>query len=331
RASGLCHSDLHLVENDFGFVMPAVFGHEISGVALEVGPRVTSVAVGDHVVGCLIKFCGSCIQCTSGRTFGCSTPDATLRSPAEAPRIRLASGLPLTQIHGLGGFAEQALVHENQLAVVNNEIPFAQAALLGCAVATGAGAAINTAGVRVGDSVAVVGTGGVGLNAISGSRLAGAKTIIAVDNNETKLAIAHRFGATHIVNSARVDAVHAVREITNGGVDHAFEAVGLTSTLEQALGMRCRGGGAYFIGIAVAGTTVSVDASVAALSNRSSMQGVALGSTNLKRDLPLYADLYIDGRLNLDDLISQTISIEEIEIAYDALKNGEVVRSVVTF
>lgn len=330
RASGLCASDLHLVENDFGYPMPAVFGHEISGVVTAVGPDVASIAVGDHVVACLIQFCGICTECTSGRTFACLNPAATLRTAAQAPRLRLADGRALNQAFGLGGFAEQALVHENQLAVINTQIPFAAAALLGCGVATGAGAAVNTAQVRVGDSVAVIGTGGVGLNTISGALLAGAGRVIAIDIVDAKLDVAKRFGATHTINSSETDAVAEVRQLTGGGVDHAFEVIGLAKTQQQAVEMRRPGGGAYFIGLAAPGTTIPLDSSMLSLAQHASVQGVSMGSTNLKRDLPLYADLYTQGRLNLDDLVSQEISLDQIDEAYEALKRGEVIRSVIT-
>lgn len=330
RASGLCHSDLHIVESGYGFSFPGVFGHEIAGVVTAVGPEVSTIAVGDHVVGCLIQFCGACTTCLSGRTYECPNPQATLRGPDSPPRLSAEDGTPLAQGWALGGFAEQALVHENQLAVVRADIPFPQAAILGCAVVTGAGSAINTAGVRVGDSVAVIGTGGVGLNVISGALLAGASTVIAIDIIDDKLEVAKRFGATDVINSASVDAVAAVREITGGGVDHAFEVIGLPATQEQAIALRKVGGHAYLIGIAKPDATVTLDTSLAALVSHASVQGVSMGSTNLKRDIPMYADLYMQGRLNLDDLISQEISLDEVDEAYAKLKSGEVIRSIIT-
>lgn len=326
KASGLCHSDLHLVENDYGFPMPAVFGHEIAGVVAAVGPDVTDVAVGDRVVGSLIQSCGACRNCHAGLSFDCLNPNVTLREG----RISSEEGA-LSQAFGLGGFAEQSLVDERQLAVVNAEIPFPQASLLGCGVITGAGAAINAAGVRVGDTVAVIGTGGVGLNAISGARLAGARRIIAVDVLESKLEAAKRFGATDIVNSKETDAVEAIKALTDGeGVDHAFEIIGLKVTQQQAIDATKVGGTTSLVGMGKPGSTVELDGSVALLETRKRVQGVKMGSTNIKRDIPMYADLYVQGRLNLDDLVSQEISLDQVDEAYEQLKRGEVIRSVIT-
>lgn len=330
RASGLCHSDLHIVESGYGFPFPAVYGHEISGVVTALGPQVSTIAVGDHVVGCLIQFCGACTTCLSGRTYECPNPQATVRGPDQGSRLSAEDGTPIAQGWALGGFAEQALVHENQLAVVRDDIPFPQAAILGCAVATGAGSAINTAGVRVGDSVAVIGTGGVGLNVISGALLAGATRVIAIDIIDDKLDVATKFGATDVINSSAVDAVEEVRAITDGGVDHAFEVIGLPATQEQAIALRRVGGHAYLIGIAKPESTVVLDTSLTALITHASVEGVVMGSTNLKRDIPMYADLYMQGRLNLDDLISQEISVDEVDGAYEKLKSGEVIRSIIT-
>lgn len=307
-----------------------MLGHEISGIVAAVGPDVSTIAVGDHVVASLIQFCGACVDCLSGNTYACANPNATLRKPGEPARMTMEDGSDVTQVFGLGGFSEKTLVHENQLAVVNKEIPFPQAAVLGCAVSTGAGAVINTAGVRVGDSVAVIGTGGVGLNAISGALLAGATTIIAIDINEEKLAVAKKFGATHTINSNEVDAVEGVKRITNGGVDHSFEIIGFPATQKQAIEMRGTRGQAYLIGIARPGTTLEVPTDAGALFGQAGVHMVKMGSTNLKRDIPMYADMYVQGRLNLDDLISQEISIDQIEEGYEALKRGETIRSMIT-
>ncbi len=331
KASGLCASDLHLEQGAAKTLQfPAVLGHEISGIVTAVGPDVSTIGVGDHVVASLIQFCGACVDCLSGRTYACANPGATLRKADEPARITLADGRDAVQALGLGGFAERALVHENQLAVVNTEIPFPQAAVLGCAVSTGAGAAINSANVRVGDTVAVIGTGGVGLNAISGALLAGATTIIAIDINDEKLAVAKKFGATHVVNSAQVDPVEEVKRISAGGVDHAFEIIGLPATQKQAIEMRGVLGNAYLIGIARPGTQAELPADAAALFMQAGVHMVKMGSTNLKRDIPMYADMYVQGRLNLDDLISQEISIDQITEGYEALKRGDVIRSMVT-
>ena len=329
KASGLCHSDLHIAENDFGFPFPVVLGHEIAGVVEAVGPDVTTIEVGQHVVACLIQFCGACVECLSGRTYQCLNQAYTLRGEGEESRLTTEDGEAVAQFFGISGFAEKVLVHENQLAVVNNEIPFPQACILGCGTVTGAGAAINTAGVRVGDTVAVIGTGGVGLNAISGAAIAGARHVIAIDIDDTKLEAAKKFGATDVINSRNTDPVAAVKELC-GGVDHAFEVIGLEETQKQALDMTGPGGKAYVIGIAKPGTELKVDTSLGILAAHHGVEGVWMGSSNIKRDIPLYADLYVQGRLNLDDLVSQEISIDQVEEAYEQLKQGGIIRSVIT-
>jgi len=329
KASGLCHSDLSLAETDYGQPVPAVFGHEVAGVVAAVGPNVMSTRLGDHVVACLVKFCGWCLECSSGRTYACLTPDPTLRPAAEPARLTRA-GVPLSQAHGIGGFAEQVLVHENQLAVVGPEIPFAPACIIGCATVTGAGAAINSAGVRVGDTVAVIGTGGVGLNVIAGARIAGAIRIIAIDVADAKLRVAQRFGATDVINASLVDPVEAVMDLTERGVTHSFEVIGLPHTQRQAVSLARPGGGVHLVGLASPGATLELGSSLEMLRAHTSLSGVHMGSTNLKRDIPMYVDYYLQGRLNLDDLISQEISLADIPEAYEQLRAGKVIRSVVT-
>lgn len=329
RASGLCHSDLHLAENDYGLPMPTVLGHEVAGVVAAVGPSVTTACIGDHVVACLVKFCGRCIECTSGHTFACSTPNPTLRPASEPPRLT-RNGVAIEQAHGIGGFAEQSLVHENQLAVVSKDIPFAAACVIGCATVTGAGAAINTAKVSPGDTVAVLGMGGVGLNVVSGAHLAGALRVVAIDVDDSKLAVARRFGATDVVNAANTDPVTAVKDIIGGGVAHAFEVVGLPHTQHQAVALARHGGGVHFVGLARPGTTLEIESSLAMLRSHTTIAGVHMGSTNLKRDIPMFVDYYLQGRLNLDDLISQEIGLSDIDDAYKQLRAGKVIRSVIT-
>src|SRR6202142_1323128 len=205
HASGLCHTDLLFAANPI-FPTPAVFGHEISGIVAETGSGVTQFRVGDHVVGSLAQSCGSCPRCQSGRSFQCHHPEATLRRSTDVPRLS-RKGQALYQGLGLGGFAERALVHENQLALVPKEMPFAQAALLGCGVVTGAGAVLNTASVAAGDTVVIFGAGGVGLNAVSGARIAGASRIVVIDIQAKRLDEAKRFGATDVIDSTKTQPV----------------------------------------------------------------------------------------------------------------------------
>jgi S-(hydroxymethyl)glutathione dehydrogenase/alcohol dehydrogenase len=292
RASGLCHTDLLFAANNIA-PFPAVFGHEVSGVVVQIGPDVTQFRVGDHVVGSLIQSCGSCARCQSGRSFQCLHPEATLRRPGDVPRL-CRHGAALFQGMGLGGFAERALVHENQLVLVPKDLPFAEAALLGCGVVTGAGAVLNTAGVRAGDTVIIFGAGGVGLNAVSGARIACASRIVVIDLQPKRLESATQFGATDIIDSTKADPVEAVRAILPRGAHHVFDFVGLKTVAEQGLAMLGPGGGLFLVGVAK--PEVSLDVNVFdAIGGQKRVQGVNYGSTNFKRDIPMYAELYLQG------------------------------------
>ncbi len=224
QASGLCHTDVLFATNNI-IPMPAVLGHEVAGIVAEVGPDVQQFKVGDHVVGSLVQSCGACARCLSGRSFQCQHPESTLRRPTDPPRIS-RHGVGVFQGLGLGGFAERALIHENQLAILPKEMPFAQASLLGCGVVTGAGAVLNTAQVSAGETVVIVGSGGVGLNAISGARIAGASRIVVIDIQPKRLEAAKQFGATDVVDSSKTNPVEAVRGFLPGGADHVFDFVG---------------------------------------------------------------------------------------------------------
>lgn len=327
QASGLCHSDLSIA-TFLGGEFPVVLGHEVAGVVTETGPQVTQVKVGDHVVGSLIQYCGSCVNCLSGRTHICLRPEATLRSPGQAPRLSW-NGTPVAQGMGLGGFAQETLIHENQLAVIPQDMPWAPAALIGCGVLTGAGAVLNSADVRQGDTVVVIGAGGVGMNAVSGARIAGAGTIIVTDIEDAKLERAKAFGATHVVNSRSVDPVEAVRDITGQGADHVFDFVGVRPVTAQGMQMLNKGGGLYLIGVGSTDAGIDVS-SLTALSNSQKVQGVYMGSSNLKRDIPFYASMYLQGRMNLDDLVSREIGLGDIEQGYESLKDGTTARVVIT-
>lgn len=328
KASGLCHTDLTMSRNNLGFEPPMLLGHEAAGVVVAVGPGVTELAVGDHVVGCLVQSCGSCEACLTGRTFQCGHPEKTLHAADEAPRVT-AGDEAVAQAFGLGGFAQQALIHENQLVKVDERIPFAQAALLGCGVVTGAGAVINTANTQAGDSVVIIGVGGVGLNAINGALIAGATKIIAVDIADDKLEKAKKFGATHTINSSKVDPVAAVLEITGAGADSAFDFVGVPAVTQQGLDMVRPGGGLYCIGILDPAATIPL-LTVGLIGAQKRIQGVYMGSTTPKHDIPLYADLYLQGRFNLDDLMSKEIALDEINEGYESLRDSSITRVVIT-
>jgi S-(hydroxymethyl)glutathione dehydrogenase / alcohol dehydrogenase len=327
RASGLCHTDLLFATHEFA-PTPAVLGHEVAGVVAAIGPEVTQFRVGDHVVGSLCQTCGACARCLSGRPYQCSRPNATLRTSTEAPRLS-RRGAGLFQGFGLGGFAERALIHENQLAPVPARMPFPQAALLGCGVVTGAGSVLNTANVQAGDTVVIFGAGGVGLNAVSGARIAGASKIIVIDIAPTRLAEATRFGATDTINSSTTKPVEAVRELLGGGADHVFDFVGLKVVAEQGLAMLGVGGGLYLVGVSRPDVDIAINI-VGAIGGQQRVQGVNNGSTNLKRDIPMFAELYLQGRMNLDDLVSKQIALRDVNDGYAALKGGTLNRVVVT-
>ncbi|MFD5121922.1 Zn-dependent alcohol dehydrogenase [Streptomyces sp. NPDC058385] len=331
KASGLCHSDLHTMKTDFGWPMPAVLGHEFAGIVESIGSEVTAVKVGDHVVGNLISACGDCPDCRGGRPTKCTNPGAIRRAQGDAPRLTM-DGQAIAQIGDLGGFAEKALVHERNLVVIDDDIALDRAALLGCAVITGAGATKNAAKVRFGDTVAVIGCGGVGLNVVQGAAIAGARRVIALDLQPAKLELARKFGATDVINSGEEkDVVGRVREIVGkNGVDHAFEVIGLPQTVRQAIDLTDVGGSAYVIGKMKPGTGAELT-SDELLRGQKSLHGVFMGSTIADVDIPLYADLYRQGRLNLDDLVAETISLEQINEGYTKLEKGETARSVIVF
>ena len=251
-----------------------------------------------------------------------------MRRPTDAPRLS-RNGAGLFQGFGLGGFAEQTLIHENQLAVVPKELPFAQAALLGCGVVTGAGSVLNTADVSAGETVVIFGAGGVGLNAVSGARLAGASRIVVIDIQQKRLDEARRFGATDVIDSTKTPPVEAVRDLLSEGADHVFDFVGLKSVAEQGLAMLGVGGGLYLVGVARPDVEISLNI-VSAIDRQKRVQGVNFGSTNAKRDIPMYAELYLQGRMNLDDLVSKRIALRDVNDGYVALKDGSLNRVVVT-
>jgi len=326
QASGLCHTDLLFATHDI-VPTPAVLGHEVAGIVAEVGPDVTGLHVGDHVVGSLAQSCGACARCLSGRSFQCKYPESTLRRPADPPRLS-RNGIALFQGYGLGGFAERARIHANQLAVVPKELPFPQAALLGCGVVTGAGSVLNTANVSAGDTVVIFGAGGVGLNAVSGARIAGAARIIVIDIHPKRLDEARRFGATDVIDSTKTKPVEAVRSLIPEGADHVFDFVGLNSVAEHGLAMLTVGGGLYLVGVASPDVEFGVNI-FDAIGGQKHVHGVNFGSTSAKRDIPIYAELYLQGRMNLDDLVSKKISLRDVNEGYAALKDGSLTRVVI--
>jgi S-(hydroxymethyl)glutathione dehydrogenase/alcohol dehydrogenase len=329
-AAGLCHTDLRFMEGSYPLPLPAVLGHESAGIVEAVGERVTDVSPGDHVVTSLSVFCGSCYQCSRGYQYMCENKKATQRSSEETPRLSVGGG-PAHQFLDLASFAEHMLVHDNAVVKVTEEIPLDRAALLGCGVATGLGAVFNTAGVRPGEDVAVIGCGGVGLAAVQGARIAGANRIIAVDRVVEKLELAEKMGATHTVNGSEVeDPVREVRAITGkAGVNHALEAIGTARTAEIAFGMLRWGGTATIVGLIPTGQMVSIPGDV--LFWEKKLQRSVMGSNRFKTDTPRYVQMYLDGRLNLDDMVSGRIPLEDVNEGFARMETGQDARNVIVF
>lgn len=326
-AVGVCHSDLHHIEGLYPTNSPSVLGHESAGIVEKVGSEVRYVKPGDHVITCLSVFCGHCELCTTGRPFSCANPE-TARTDDQSPRLA-QGGEVVNQFYDLSSFAEQMLIHEHALVKIRKDMPLDRAALIGCAVTTGFGAVINTADIEVGSSVAVIGCGGVGLSAINGAQIAGAGRIIAIDVKESKLELARQFGATDVIDASQCDPIKAVKELTAGGVEYSFEALGLKKTSEQAFRMLRRSGVATIIGMVPVGEMLEIHG--ADLLNDKRLQGSNMGSNRFRVDMPRYVDFYLDGKLKLDQMISKRIALEDINSAFDEMKRGEVARSVIVF
>ena len=326
-ASGVCHSDLHFIEGSYKHPLPAVLGHEAAGVVEKVGSEVRTVKPGDHVITCLSAFCGHCEYCLTGHMSLCPSPD-TQRGKDEPPRLSEVGGAPMTQYLNLSAFAEHMLVHEHACTAIRKDMPLDRAALIGCAVTTGIGAITHTANVRPGDTVAVIGCGGVGLAAQNGAIIARARRLIAIDRQPSKLEMARTFGATDVVEATDSTA-KAVREMTGGGVHHAFEAIGLKSTAEDAFKMLRRGGTATIIGMIPPG--VKVELSGVDFLSEKTMQGSYMGSNRFPVDMPRYVDFYMQGRLKLDEMVSARLPLEKVNDAFAEMKRGEVARSVIVF
>jgi S-(hydroxymethyl)glutathione dehydrogenase / alcohol dehydrogenase len=327
-AAGLCHSDLHQIDGSLPGRLPACLGHESAGVVEAVGDQVTYLKPGDHVISCLSVFCGHCEHCLAGHPNRCQSTEMR-RAQGQPSRLRRPDGTAVNQAFQLSSFAEQMLVHEHALVKITDEIPLDRAALIGCGVMTGVGAVIHTAQVRPGQTVAVIGCGGIGLNVIQGARLAGAGRIIAVDRVPVKFELAKQFGATDTVDASADDPVKAVMEMTGGGVDHAFEAIGLKATAEAAYGMLKSGGTATVVGLLPFGATIEIPG--LSLLGERKLQGSLMGSNRFRVDMPRIVDLYLQGRLDLDNLISARISLDEVNEGFKAMQGGEVARSVIVF
>jgi len=327
KAAGLCHSDLHFMEGAYPHPLPAVLGHESAGVVEAIGSEVRTVKVGDHVITCLSAYCGHCESCLTGHLSLCVSPE-TKRGADDEPRLSTANG-PMIQYLNLSSFAEQMLIHEHACVAIRKDMPLDRAALIGCSVMTGVGAAIHTSSVRPGETVAVIGCGGVGLAAVNGAAIAGAGRIIAIDMVSSKGNLAMEFGATDFIDASKTDAVKEVLEMTKGGVHHSFEAIGLSKTAEQAFNMLRRGGTANIIGMIPVGQTITLMG--AAFLGEKKLQGSLMGSNRFPVDMPRLVDMYMAGKLKLDQMVSQRIKLEQVNEGFAEMKKGELARSVIIF
>ncbi len=326
--AGLCHSDLHFIDGLYPHPAPAVLGHEGAGIVEAVGEDVTYVKPGDHVITCLSVFCGECAQCTTGHTNLCENTEVKL--PPGAARRMTWKGQVLHQFANLSVFAEQVLVHEHAIVKIGKDIPLDRAALVGCGVMTGVGAVFNAAKVEPGSVVAVVGCGGIGLSAVNGAALAGASRIIAIDTNAGKLEKAREMGATDTINASNIDVVAAVKDMTEGrGVPYSFEAIGMKATAEQCFQMLCPGGVATIIGMIPLGTKIELHG--ADFLRDRKIQGTSMGGNRFRVDMPRLLELWKQGRLKLDHLISGHIALDEINEGFAQLKSGAPVRNLINF
>ncbi len=327
-ACGLCHSDLHFIEGAYPHPLPAIPGHEAAGIVEAVGSDVRTVKVGDAVVSCLSAFCGHCEFCVTGRMSLCLGAE-TRRGADDAPRITRPDGTPVNQMLNLSAFAEMMLIHEHACVRIDPEMPLDRAAVIGCAVTTGAGTIFNACKVTPGETVAVIGCGGVGLATINAARIAGAGRIIAADPVPEKRALAMKLGATDTVDAMAVDAAGQIIELTKGGVDHAIEAVGRPASGELAVKSLKRGGTATILGMMPLQHAVGLSA-MDLLSGKK-LQGAIMGGNRFPVDIPRLVDFYMRGLLDLDSIVAETIPLSEINAGFDKMKKGDAARSVIVF
>lgn len=327
-ACGLCHSDLHFIEGSYPHPLPAVPGHEAAGIVEAVGSEVRTVKVGDAVVTCLSAFCGHCEFCVTGRMSLCLGAE-TRRSAGSDPRLSRGDGSAVNQMLNLSAFAEMMLIHEHACTAINPDMPLDRASVIGCAVTTGAGTIFNACKLTPGETVAVVGCGGVGLAAINAARIAGAGRIIAADPIAEKRDLALKLGATDVVDALAPDAAAQILELTKGGVDHAIEAVGRPASGELAVKSLRRGGTATILGMMPLNHAVGLSA-MDLLSGKK-LQGAIMGANRFPVDMPRLVDFYMRGLLDLDTIIAERIPLEQINQGFETMKGGASARSVIVF
>lgn len=333
-ASGVCHSDLSMQDMTLPIPLPAVLGHEGAGIVEEVGPGVEALEPGDHVAISWVPRCGTCFFCRRSQPHLCQAADAVLLAGGlldGSPRLRL-DGAPLHQMLGTGTFSAETVVAASAAVKLPGDLDLTVACLLGCAVLTGVGAALNTATIRDGDTVAVVGCGGVGLNIVQGARIAGAGQIVAIDLNPTKLALAAKLGATVTVDAGAVDASAAVRDLTDQrGADVVFEAIGREQTIQQAVEMSRRGGQVVLVGIPRLDVMLTVPVMLGLVMAERTVKGCWYGSADVHRDIPRLVELYRNGDLLLDELVSRRITLDEVNDALDDMAEGDAARTVIVY
>ena len=332
--AGLCHSDLHFMEGLYPAPLPCVLGHESAGVVEAVGEDVTYVKPGDHVTTCLSVFCGDCPQCVTGKMNLCENTEVKLM-PGQSRRLSWKGGQVVHQMFNLSSFAEMMCVHEHAIVKIDKDIPLDGAALVGCGVVTGVMAVFNAARVEPGSTVAVIGCGGIGLSAVNGAALAGAERVIAIDTNPAKLEVARQMGATDTINASNADPVEQVKELLGGaknpfaGVQYSFEAIGSKTTAEQSFAMLKPGGLATIIGMVPFGTKIELHG--ADFLRDRKIQGTSMGGNRFRVDMPRLLNMWKQGRLKLDHLISGHIKLEEINDAYAVMKTTPNVRQLIKF
>lgn len=331
KAAGVCHSDWHIMNGDWPVPLPMVLGHEAAGVVQDVGPGVSSVKPGDHVIFSFRPHCGHCYFCSIGRSILCDGYSSPRWLMLDGTHRVSRQGQPINQMARIGTFSERVVCAAEMLVPIRKDMPWPQAALIGCCVPTGWGAVNRCARVEAGASVVVIGCGGVGLNVVQGARLAGAGAIIAVDLLENKLEFARGFGATHTINASQKNAVEEVRGLTGGrGADYAFDAIGSEATTVQILEAIRPGGTAVIVGMAPASARPPINPYVMALQEKT-IRGTLYGSVRPNVDFPILVDLYLAGRLQIDPLVSRTYTLEEINDGFAAMRGGQVARGVVVF
>jgi len=332
-ASGVCHSDLHALDGEWDAPAPLVLGHEGAGVVQAVGSEVSDLEPGDHVILSWTPSCGRCEFCVAGRPVLCQLANETAYQHVYfdgKPRLRDGEE-DVKSFLAVGSFGEYAMVPASAAVKIRKDAPLAQASLVGCAVTTGIGAVVNTAQVEAGSTVLVVGCGGVGLNVVQGARLAGARQIIVADVSEEKLELGRTFGATHSINSREVDLVETVRQLTGGrGVDYAFEAIGLPFTIEACYEAIRRGGTAVVVGQVADGVKISIDPFVMS-DQEKRLIGSNYGSSRQSIDFPKIVDLYMEGKIDLDSMVTDRIGLEGVNDAFARMRKGQGIRTVIEY